>query len=108
MRPRALNVHSRSSLYPVPLPSLEEHHAVSLILNYILAKPFHVDPLEPLLPNLKRIFALGILKQIKKFFVINLEERAVESNRQALSLDRFENIRNTSWNDALFIWRLGS
>jgi len=80
VRPRALNVHFRGSLDPVLLPSLKKHHAVGLILNYVLTEPFHVNPLEPLLPNLKRVFALGILKQIKKFFVVNLKEGAVESN----------------------------
>lgn len=103
MRPRGLNVHLGGPLDPILLATRQQHHAVGLTLDYVLGETLHIDPLDLILTYLQGMLGIGILKQIIKTLVVDLEKGAIEGHFHTLSLDLGIELLDTSRDQSLLL-----
>lgn len=67
---------------PVLFTPLQQHIAVLGAVNYVLTKSLDEYPRELVLSDDQRLTLLAVLEQIVKFLIINLQERAIDSETQ--------------------------
>lgn len=72
----AFGVHQSRSREPILLPSSHQGQAVLRAAHWIFSKPLHEYPLNLVLMDAQSLAVLWILKQIKYFLVVDLQERA--------------------------------
>ena len=77
MRTGRVNVRSGLSSDSSSLTAFEQSVAVLSIGHRILALALNKDACMFVLANVQRLFTVTILKQIEKFLVVDLQERAV-------------------------------
>ena len=74
-----MNVCSRLPCDSVSLSSFQKNETIIDIGDNILALAFHKDTCIFIFPDIEGFVWVSILKQIKQLFIINLQERAVDS-----------------------------
>ena len=77
VRPRRVDVHLGLTRYPISLAPLQQSKAVILVSHDVFTQALHINTLHSVFPNTEGVLLFGVLKEVKDFFVVDLDEGAI-------------------------------
>ena len=84
VRSRRVDIHLSLTSDPISFASFQKSKTIILICYDIFTKALHINSLHSVFPDTESILLFSVLKEIKYFFVVDLDEGAIYGNARLI------------------------